>query len=171
MKKDEVQVGGIYLAKVGARSVEVVIESQNAKGGWNAKSVATGKPIRLKDPKHLRPAKAADEGTSAPSEGDSAEPRTKPAKAAKTKKAPREKVAKDKPLSCLDAAAAVLKANGEPMACRAMIDAMREQGLWSSSAPTPHATLFAALLREIKVRGAESRFRKADRGLFTLSGK
>ena len=56
MKREEVKVGGTYLAKVGARSVEVKIESENSKGGWNAKSVASGKPIRLKDPKHLRPA-------------------------------------------------------------------------------------------------------------------
>src|SRR5215211_4440672 len=70
MKREEVEVGGTYLAKVGARSVEVRIERENGKGGWEAKSVATGKPIRLKDPKHLRPAKGADEGTTAPAEGD-----------------------------------------------------------------------------------------------------
>ena len=62
MKKEEVEVGGTYLAKVGARSVEVRIESENAKGGWNAKSVASGKPIRLKDPQHLRPAKGEGAG-------------------------------------------------------------------------------------------------------------
>src|SRR4051794_16370377 len=64
MKKDEIKVGSTYLAKVGARSVEVRIEGETPKGGWNAKSVASGKPIRIKDPKHLRPAKeagAADE--------------------------------------------------------------------------------------------------------------
>jgi hypothetical protein len=57
MKKNEVEIGGTYLAKVGARSVEVRIESETAKGGWNAVSVASGKPIRIKDPKHLRPVK------------------------------------------------------------------------------------------------------------------
>ena len=46
MKRDEVEVGGTYLAKVGSRSVEVRIERENPKGGWEAKSVATGKPIR-----------------------------------------------------------------------------------------------------------------------------
>ncbi len=61
MRKDEVEVGGTYLAKVGTRMVEVRVERENPKGGWEAKSVATGKPIRLKDPRHLRPAQAAQE--------------------------------------------------------------------------------------------------------------
>src|SRR5689334_3244588 len=73
MKKEEVEVGGTYLAKVGARSVEVKIESENAKGGWNAKSVASGKPIRLKDPKHLRPAKG--DGAADTEAGDDADQR------------------------------------------------------------------------------------------------
>jgi hypothetical protein len=85
----------------------------------------------------------------------------KPAK----EKAPK----KPKAMSALDAAVEVLKAKGEPMNCRAMIDAMKEQKLWSSDAPTPHATLFSALLREINKKGSASRFKKADRGHFTLS--
>jgi len=64
MKKEEVKVGGTYLAKVGTRHVEVRIEGETPKGGWNAKSVASGKPIRIKDPKHLRPTTAADNPTS-----------------------------------------------------------------------------------------------------------
>ena len=34
MKKEEVQVGSTYSAKVGSRTVDVRIESENAKGGW-----------------------------------------------------------------------------------------------------------------------------------------
>ncbi len=66
MKKDEVEVGGTYLAKVGTRQVEVRVERENGRGGWDASSVATGKPIRLKDPKHLRPVKAAKAADAAP---------------------------------------------------------------------------------------------------------
>ena len=57
--EQEIEVGGTYLAKVGARSVEVRVEAENAKGGWNATALASGKPVRVKDAKHLRPAKAA----------------------------------------------------------------------------------------------------------------
>ena len=172
MKIEDVQVGGTYIAKVGARSVEISIERENPKGGWDAKSLATGKPVRVKDVKHLRPAQTPDEGTVAQHEGDGGEAAARPTKRTKgaakpkrEKKPAAEKPAKEKAMSCLDAAAAVLKAKGEPMACRPMIDAMREQGLWTSDAPTPHATLFSALLREIK-KGTASRFKKIDRGQF-----
>jgi hypothetical protein len=69
-------------------------------------------------------------------------------------------------LSCLDAAAEVLRAAGEPMRCRELVAAMAAQGLWASNAPTPHQTLTSALLREIAKKGPASRFRRADRGRF-----
>jgi hypothetical protein len=75
----------------------------------------------------------------------------------------------DKPLSCLGAAAEVLKAAKEPMACKAMIDAMFSAKLWTSDAPTPSATLYSAILREIQKKGSASRFKKTERGQFALS--
>jgi hypothetical protein len=200
MKKDEVQVGGTYLAKVGTRHVEVRIEGETPKGGWNAKSVASGKPIRIKDPRHLRPVDAADSDTAKGAEPEIEQPappddadlvpltqldkekkrhggkKAKAPKASKTpkaEKAPKEKPAKEKaprPMSALDAAAAVLKAKGEPMRCAELIGEMKQRGLWESNAPTPAATLSSALLREITTKGADSRFEKADRGLFALRG-
>jgi len=74
-----------------------------------------------------------------------------------------------KPRSCLDAAAQVLKDKGEPMRCKDMIAAMLEQRLWHSNAPTPHATLYSAILREIGTKGGESRFKKTERGHFALN--
>ncbi len=73
-------------------------------------------------------------------------------------------------MSCLDAAAAVVKAAGTSMNCKAMVTAMAEQGLWKSDAPTPAATLSSAILREMTKKSDASRFRKADRGLFELRG-
>ena len=72
-------------------------------------------------------------------------------------------------MSCLDAAAAVLKNKGEPMRCQEMIQAMAEQRLWKSSAPTPQATLYSAILREINTKQAESRFTKTNAGHFKLN--
>lgn len=70
----------------------------------------------------------------------------------------------------LDAALVVLKKADKPMRCRELIETMAEQGLWSSpKGKTPHATLYAALLREIRDKGGASRFRKVDRGLFALN--
>ena len=48
-----------------------------------------------------------------------------------------------------------------------MIEAAEAKGYWKSpGGKTPHATLYSAIIREIKAKGAEARFRKADRGKF-----
>src|SRR4051794_24369586 len=60
--------------------------------------------------------------------------------------------AKPKRASALDAAAQVLKDAGEPMQVRAMVEQMRAKGLWSSDAATPWATLYSAIIREVKTR-------------------
>jgi hypothetical protein len=79
--------------------------------------------------------------------------------------------AKPKRISALDAAATVLKAKGEAMRSGEMIAAMAEQGLWSSpNGKTPHATLYAAILREIGAKGKEARFTKVERGKFEYAG-
>jgi hypothetical protein len=175
MKRDEIEVGGTYQAKVGTRMVEVRVERENGRGGWDAISVGTGKPVRLKDPKHLRPvkaARAADAAPAAPPEGGgpAAEP-VAPTRAPKARKGGKavKREAERKPMSCLDAAAAVLKTKGEPMNCNAMIEAMAEQGLWKSDAPTPAATLSSAILREMTKQGDASRFRKTSPGHFTIN--
>ncbi len=72
--------------------------------------------------------------------------------------------------SALDAASEVLKKADKPMRCRELIETMAERGLWTSpKGKTPHATLYAALLREIRNKGDASRFRRVDRGLFALN--
>jgi hypothetical protein len=74
-------------------------------------------------------------------------------------------------LSCLDAAAEVLRTAAGPMRVRELVAAMAAGGLWTSAAPTPHQTLASALLREIARKGQASRFRRADRGRFALAAK
>lgn len=72
-------------------------------------------------------------------------------------------------LSALDAAAKVLAEAGQPLAAREMIEAMAAKGYWTSpGGATPHATLYAAITREIAQKGAAARFAKVDRGQFTL---
>lgn len=80
------------------------------------------------------------------------------------------KAAKPKRVSALDAAAEVLRTATEPMSCKALIDAMAERGLWSSpNGKTPHATLYAAMLREINTKDQDSRFRKVEGGKFAFA--
>lgn len=74
----------------------------------------------------------------------------------------------EKRLSGLDAAARVLKESKEPMNAQAIVAAMASKGLWSSpGGKTPHATIYAAMVREINVKGRDARFVKKDRGMFT----
>ena len=102
---------------------------------------------------------------------------TKTKKAAKTKTTKAKGAAKPKPkgeakpkrTSALDAAAQVLKDAGEPMQVRAMVEAMKSKGLWSSDAATPWATLYSAIIREIGTKKGDSRFKKVDRGHFALN--
>ena len=91
----------------------------------------------------------------------------KPTKKAAPKKAAKAKA--DGKLSALDAAAKVLAESKEPMTTKAMVEAMAAKGYWSSpGGKTPWATLYSAILREIQVKGADSRFKKSDRGTFAL---
>ena len=95
--------------------------------------------------------------------GQPAAAETKPAKKAKAAKEP-----KAKKVGALDAAAQVLAASSEPMNCKQLIEAMAAKKLWTSpGGKTPHATLYSAIIREIGVKGKDSRFVKKDRGQFT----
>jgi len=79
---------------------------------------------------------------------------------------------KPKKTSALDAAAKVLGEAGQPMTCREMIEAMSKKGYWTSpGGATPQATLYSAMLREIKTKGNEARFKKTERGKFASTAK
>lgn len=100
---------------------------------------------------------------------------TEGADQAKSKKATKAKPASDQPkikkMSALDAAATVLGESAEPMGTKEMVETMSAKGYWTSpGGQTPHATLYAAILREINVKGADSRFVKTDRGRFGRNG-
>jgi hypothetical protein len=98
--------------------------------------------------------------------------KTTKSKAAKTKagasaKAKKTKEPKEKKLSAIDAAAQVLASAKEPMNAKDMIEAMAAKSLWTSpGGKTPHATLYSAIIREIALKGKESRFVKSERGKF-----
>ena len=85
-------------------------------------------------------------------------------KTTKTAKA----TAKPKRTSGLDAAAKVLAEAGGAMGSRQIVDVMLAKGLWKTRGKTPHATIYAAIIREIQKKGAQSRFEKVARGKFTL---
>jgi hypothetical protein len=91
----------------------------------------------------------------------------KTSKTKTTTKAKATKAPKEKKLSAINAAAQVLAASKQPMNCKELVEAMTQQGLWTSpGGKTPHATLYSAIIREINVKGKDSRFVKAERGKF-----
>ncbi len=281
MKKNDVEIGGLYIAKVSGHLVQVRIDDASPYGGWHATSIATGRAVRIKSAQRLRARAdrgrdaqataeaeaqntrlreereaspdgmtASERAMSEPSpqahdpdrcstsgcagtpamtylgrplcagcwaehcpeeakqtpaasvgattnpaapeaasheENDMATKTTKkpgtkstkakgtkkaakPAAEAKPKKAPKGN-GEPKRMSALDAAAAVLKKAGKPMGSQDLITAMSDQGLWTSpGGKTPHATLYAAMVREITTKGKEARFAKVDRGQFAYNG-
>jgi hypothetical protein len=93
-----------------------------------------------------------------------------------TKKATNKKQARAKAtpsadkLSQIAAAERVLAEAGQPMTCKAMVEAMAAKGLWTSpGGETPEATLYSSLLRQIRTKGKEARFKKVARGQFDLA--
>lgn len=73
-------------------------------------------------------------------------------------------------MSALDAAAKVLEEKQVAMTCKELIGAMAVKGYWKSpEGKTPANTLYAAILREIKTKKNEARFRKSAPGRFTTN--
>ena len=109
---------------------------------------------------------------------DAEEPAAEPTPA-KTKKDPaakkpvrekKPKAEKPKRIGALSAAVRVLTESGKPLRSGELIDLMAERGYWSSpNGRTPAATLYAAMIREIKNKGKEARFRQVGPGQFALA--
>ncbi len=79
--------------------------------------------------------------------------------------------AADKKLSALDAAERVLRETDQAMSCPELIAQMAAKGYWSSSkGKTPSATLYAAIAREIRLKGETARFVKTGPGRFAYRG-
>jgi hypothetical protein len=87
------------------------------------------------------------------------------AKASKLKEEPTEKK-----MGCLEAAAIVLAKAKDAMSAPQMIEAMVQKKLWSSpGGKTPAATLYSAIITEIRKKGKDARFKKTDKGRFAAS--
>jgi HB1, ASXL, restriction endonuclease HTH domain len=107
---------------------------------------------------------ATTEPTTPGADTEAAPTQPKPKRQRKTPALPKEKK-----VSALDAAAKVLAEAGQAMTCKEMIGVMAFKGYWSSpGGKTPDATLCSAILREISVKGDQSRFIKTAPGRFAF---
>ncbi|MFO0815053.1 MAG: winged helix-turn-helix domain-containing protein [Gemmatales bacterium] len=85
----------------------------------------------------------------------------------KTRKLKVKVDAPPKKLSMMAAALQVLQQRKIAMTCPELIDVMATEDLWvSPGGKTPSNTLYAAISRDIKEKGKDSAFRKAERGRF-----
>jgi len=179
MKKNQVKVGRHYEAKVSGKLTVVRILNGNAHGGWDAVNIETTKPVRIKTAQRLRravdlPVKAAAPEADRGAQGD-ATPKGKAKGKKAVKKATRAATGDDaaapkkarKP-SGLDLAAKALGEAKEPLNARQIAEKAIELG-WQTKGKTPHATLYAAIIREIAAKGKDARFRKTARGKFALA--
>jgi len=111
--------------------------------------------------KPTSPDPAPKKKTRAKGPAPSTSERVSPPAAAKATKAAPSKA------SALDAAARVLRESGQPMTCPELIEQMAAKGYWTSpKGKTPASTLYAAIAREVKLKGAASRFIKTGPGRF-----
>ena len=65
MKKAEIEIGGVYVAKVSGQIVKVRIDRESPYGGWDATNLATGRAIRIRGAARLR-GSAADRASPPP---------------------------------------------------------------------------------------------------------
>jgi hypothetical protein len=96
----------------------------------------------------------------------------KSTKSEKTPKAPKKAKYPDEPkkMTALDAAHRVLEESGQVMTAPEIYESMKAKGYWESpNGLTPAATIYAAMLREIGIRGKDARFRRPEPSKFAAA--
>ena len=166
--KRKIEVGKVYSTKVGGTFLPVRIDRSLGHGRYEGVCMPDGKTVKVATDAVKGGGVTVEQWQAQrqPQEQDAPAPVAEP-KVKKPRAAAKEK--KDRKPSGLDAAAAVLAEAGTPMNTSDMVKRMLETGLWKTGGKTPAATIYAAIIREISVKGEASRFRKTDRGHFELT--
>jgi len=156
MEKADIKISSIYAMKIGKNIIGIRIMSQNPDGHWVGVNVNTNKEFIIKSTDRLC-------GLYHAKRGGAAQDAAEPSKDAIIK----NERATAKP-GGRSAAAKVLQEAAEPLNCQEMVKRMLEKGYWQTDGKTPEATIYSAITREIKEKGADARFRKTERGKFEL---
>lgn len=168
MKKSTIKTGEVYQVKVSGKLTEVRILGGNPHGGWDGVNIATNKPVSIKPGTQLRKPVSKKAKQAAQEPAKSAKP-SESKETNATAKPKKERTPSES--SGLTAAAKVLADAGEPLNCQEMVKRMLDQGLWKTEGKTPAATIYAAIIREIRDKGDAARFRKTERGKFAIAAK
>ena len=161
---EKLTIGRTYRVAVGRNTTHATIIAKLEDGGWEARSMKSGKTLRVRSHGSI------DE--LAP-DAKLAKKASKRAKASPSRDTGKPAATSGKRMSLLDAAAHLLAGSKEPMSCQTMVNIALAQGLWAPKreGKTPANTLYSAILREVKTKGADSRFEKVARGKFALAKK
>ena len=175
-EKKRIELGLVYSARVGGAYMAVRADKSLGHGRYEGTTVrpdGTGSTVRfatdavrgdgMTDAAWREKHTPKTNDLPVPAAGETA-PTAKGKTARKAKGTPNER----KP-SGLDSAVVVLAEAGKPMNTADIVARLVETGLWKTKGKTPSATIYAAIIREIASKGAESRFRKTDRGHFELT--
>ncbi|MHB9071872.1 MAG: winged helix-turn-helix domain-containing protein [Sedimentisphaerales bacterium] len=160
MKAKDVQIGQVYKIKVGANVTGVRITEENPYGGWGGININTNKAIRIRTASRIQGLWKHTTPTLAHVENNSDQPTDDIAAANEPNITKR---------GGLNAVVRVLQEAGQSLNCRTIVERMLQQEYWQTNGKTPQATINAAIAREIKTKGDNSRFRKVQRGLFALT--
>lgn len=62
MRKDQIEIGGVYAAKVSGKVVWVRIDGESPYGGWQGTNTESNRAIRIKTAARLRYPKPKEKG-------------------------------------------------------------------------------------------------------------
>lgn len=158
--------GPLAVVKADHKNGKVVYGCPKCDGSQvEAKRAEAQRQVTEKTDLLKRAAEARQAKKQAKAEADQAKAERTGATAAVEAKTPRAKGQ----MSGLDAAAKVLAEEGKPLDCKTIVERALAKGYWATGGKTPHATLYAAMLREIQAKGSAARFTKPVPGKFALA--
>jgi hypothetical protein len=167
--KRTIEIGKVYSAKVSGTFLPMRITASLGHGRYEGVSMTNGKPVKTCTDAIKDNGQTPEQWQAKRTPKEDAAPAPAPAAKAGKVKAEKAKEKKERKPGGLDAAVTVLAEAGKPMNTADMVKRMLETGLWQTNGKTPAATIYAAIIREIAVKGSAARFRKTERGHFELT--
>jgi len=184
MKNEKISLGQCWMVRLSKYDLCVRLESRDPDGGWIARVMSHGRKVKIKSVSQLlyrcdrseiyavaeetKPNRRSRAVVPPKAESIPRKPLLKKEKVIVEKEIPQKPLSA---LSLLDAAAVVLRKSQSALSTREIIVLVVERKLWEPTGATPWATLNAALNREIQENGMLSRFRKKERGKYSLREK
>jgi len=174
-----IKIGNCYIAGFTKSEMPVRIESLEVNGCWKARSLTHGRIVFVKSESQLIRECNGDDlaeyaKTVVPNRRSKRQqPTSTPVLTVETPQVARVRKVKTKrqriqeySLNALDAAYRVLREAKKSLTCQEMVDRAIRRKFWRTEGATPQNSLNAAIARDIKANGKESRFIKTGRGLF-----